>query len=95
MTMLQLIMSWEFGSFLQKITLLYWSNLPTLQIWLLVTSFCFPNSRKSSTEAIKTAVTRELQAIPEESFHECVEAWQRRLEKCIRAQGNYFEVDML
>jgi len=72
---------WEFGSFLPKIILLYWSNHFTLQIWPLVTSFCFPNSRKSSKELvfIKTAVTRELRAIPEESFQECVEAWQRIL----------------
>ena len=34
-TMLQLIMPWKFGSFLPKITLLYWSNHPTLQIWSL------------------------------------------------------------
>ena len=47
MTMLQLIMPWEFGSFLLKITLLYFSNHPTLQIWPLVTSFGFPNSKKS------------------------------------------------
>ena len=40
------------GSFLPKITLLYWSNHPTLQIWPLVTSFCFPNSRKSSKELV-------------------------------------------
>ena len=47
MSMLQLIMPWEFGSFLPKITLLYWSNHPTLQIWSLVTSFFFPCSRNS------------------------------------------------
>ena len=52
MTMLQLIMPWEFGSFLPKITLLYWSNQPTLQIWPLITSSCFPNSRKSSKELV-------------------------------------------
>jgi len=54
MTMLQLIMSWEFGSFLPKITLLYWywSNHPTLQIWPVVTSNYFPNSRKSSKEVV-------------------------------------------
>ena len=51
--------------------------------------------RFQDSEAIKTAVTRELRANPEESFLECVEAWQRRLEKCIRAQGDYFEGDML
>ena len=52
MTMLQLIMPWEFGSFLPKITLLYWSNHPTLQISPFVTSFCFPNTRKSSKELV-------------------------------------------
>ena len=52
MTMLQLIMPWEFESFLPIITLLYWSNNPTLQIWPLVTSFCFPNLRKSSKELV-------------------------------------------
>ena len=48
-----------------------------------------------NSDAIKTAVTKDLRAIPENSFQECVEAWQRRLEKCIQAQGNYFEGDML
>ena len=52
-------------------------------------------TRFKDSEAIKTVVTRELRAIPEESFQKCVEAWQRRLEKCIRAQGDYFEDDML
>ena len=52
MTMLQLIMLWEFGSFLPEITLLYWSNHPTLQIWPVVTFFCFRNSRKLSKELI-------------------------------------------
>ena len=49
-------------------------------------------TRFQDSEAIKTAVTRELQAIPEESFQGCVKAWQRRLENSIRAQENYFEV---
>ena len=37
-------------------------------------------TRFRNAEAIKTAVTREFPAIPEESFQECVEAWQRRSE---------------
>ena len=53
------------------------------------------STRFQDSEAIKTAVTREFRAIPEESYQECVEAWERRLEKCIRAQGDYFESDML
>ena len=52
-------------------------------------------TRFQDSEAIKTAVTRELQAIPEESFQECVKASQRRLEKCNRVQGDYFKGDML
>jgi len=31
---------------------------------------------------------------PLKSFQECVEAWQKRLEKYIWAQGDYFEGDM-
>ena len=63
--------------------------------------FLFPKLKEvikethfQDSEEIKTAVTRELRAIPEESFKQCVEAWQRRLEKCIRAQGDYFEGDV-
>ena len=42
-------------------------------------------------EAIKRAVTTELRGIPEESFQQCIEAWQRRMDKCIRLEGDYFE----
>ena len=45
-------------------------------------------TRCQDSEAIKTAMTIELRAIPEKSFQECAEAWQRRLEKCIRDQGD-------
>ena len=63
--------------------------------------FLFPKLREvikgtrfQDSEVIKTAETRELRMIPEESFQECVETWQRRLEKCIRAQADHFEGDM-
>ena len=52
-------------------------------------------TRFQDSEAIKTAVMRKLRAISKESFQECMEAWQKRLEKCIRAQGNHFEGNML
>ena len=42
-------------------------------------------------EAIKRAVTMELRGIPEESFQQRMEAWQRRMEKCVRRKGGYFE----
>ena len=64
--------------------------------------FLFPKLKEvikgthfQDSQAIKTTVTRKLWAIPEESFQDCVEAWHRRSEKCIWAQGDYFEVDML
>ena len=52
-------------------------------------------TRFPDSEAIKTNVTRELQAISKESFQEWVKAWQGRLEKCIRAQRDYFKGDTL
>ena len=41
--------------------------------------------------AIKRAVTTDLRGILEESFQQCIEAWQRKLEKCIRLEEDYFE----
>ena len=38
--------------FLEKNNIAVLSNQPTLQIWPLVTCFCFPNSRKSSKELV-------------------------------------------
>ena len=38
--------------FLAKNNIAVWSNHPTLQIWPLVTSFCFPNSVKSSKKLV-------------------------------------------
>ena len=52
-------------------------------------------TRFQDSKTITTAVTKELRAIPMESFQKCIEAWQQRLEKCIRAQGDYFEGDKL
>ena len=52
-------------------------------------------TRFQDSKAITTAVTKELRAIPMKSFQKCIEAWQQRLEKCIRAQGDYFEGDKL
>ena len=46
-------------------------------------------------EAIKKAVTTELNRIPEESFQECMEAWQNRMRKCVRLEGDYFEGENL
>ena len=63
-----------------------------------VTCFCFPNSRKSPKELVfkvQKPLKQSWWESSEQSFQECVEAWQRRLEKCIQAQGDYFEGDTL
>ena len=39
-------------------------------------------TRFQDSKAITTAVTKELRAIPMESFQKCIEAWRQRLEKC-------------
>ena len=46
-------------------------------------------------EAIKRAVTTELRRIPEEAFRGFIEAWKKRMDKCVRLEGNYFEGDKL
>lgn len=46
-------------------------------------------------KAIKRAVTMKLRGIQEESFQQCIEAWQIRMEKGIRLKGGYFEVETM
>ena len=54
--------------------------------------FLFPKLKgiikSEGVEAIKRAVTKELRGIPEESFQKCIEAWQKRMEKWVRVEGD-------
>jgi len=52
-------------------------------------------TRFADVDAIKRAVTVELRRIPRESFQGCMDAWQKRMGKCSRAEGDYFEGDNL
>ena len=52
-------------------------------------------TRFPDVEAIKRAVTTELRRIPEEAFRGCIEAWNKKMDKCVRLEGNYFEGDKL
>ena len=52
-------------------------------------------TRFPDVEAIKTAVMTELWRIPEEATRGCIEAWKKRMDKCVRLEGNYFEGDKL
>ena len=101
MAMLQLTYDLKIRKFLAKNNIAVLEQSPYSSDLAPCDFFLFPKLKEvieethfQDLEAIKTAVMRELRAIPEESFQECVEAWQR-LEKCIRAQGDYFQGDML
>ena len=56
----------------------------------IMKGICFPD-----VEAIKIAVTKELRVILDRSFQEYMEAWQRRMPKCVKYEGDHFEGDML
>ena len=60
--------------------------------------FPFPKLKGTQfpdVEAITRAVTTELRRIPEEAFLGCIEAWKKRMDKCVRLERNYFEGDKL
>ena len=46
-------------------------------------------------KAINRAVTMEPWRIPEEAFQGYIEAWKKRMDKCVRLEGNYSEGDKL
>ena len=43
-------------------------------------------------DSIKKAATTELKKIPENAFQECFKSWKKRMHKCLRVEGDYFEV---
>ena len=72
----------------------YLPDLAPCDVWL------FPKMKATlkgthfaSVEEIKTAVTRQLRDLKEEDFTECFQGWQRRMNKCIYTEGDYFEGD--
>ena len=60
--------------------------------------FLYPKSKEvmkgahfADAEVMKQACETVLKEIPEDAFQECFQAWKRRMEKCVRAQGEYIE----
>jgi len=49
------------------------------------------NQQVYKDPAAFASLTMELRGVPEESFQQCIEVWQRRMEKCIRLEGDYSE----
>lgn len=62
--------------------------------------FLFPKVKQvvkgthfESIDNIQEAVTRVMSGIPVEDFQKCYDAWKTRWNRCVAAQGNYFEGD--
>ena len=53
----------------------------------------FQETRFQGVEDIKTSMTRHLKTITKEKFSQCFKAWSKRMEKCIKANGEYFKGD--
>ena len=81
MTVHLLTTPWASGSFWLRGTSLYWNNLTrSCSVW------CFPSylkrimnrTRFEGVEIISWTVTTEMRGIPEESFQQWIEGWQRK-----------------
>jgi len=64
--------------------------------------FLFPNLKSTlkgcrfdTFDEIQKNLTKELFAIPKEAFQKAFSSWQKRWERCVASQGNYFEGDRL
>ena len=49
--------------------------------------------RFESSEDIESSTTDILKAISKEDFQKCFQQWQERWNKCVCAEGQYFEGD--
>jgi hypothetical protein len=65
-------------------------------------TFLFPKlkgiikgTRFDDIDAIKRITTMELRSIPEIAFQGAIESWKKRMEKCARLHGDYFEGENL
>ena len=101
MTMLLLTTPRAFDNFWLRRRLQSQDNPPTHQILLRVncslpqTQGVIKGTRFEGVDAIESAVTTELKRLSNESFQHCIGVWQRRMEACIRLQGDYFKGDIV
>jgi hypothetical protein len=42
-------------------------------------------------EELEEAIVRTIEDIPRQTLHDVFPSWQRRLERCIECDGEYFE----
>ena len=51
------------------------------------------NHRFQTVEGIEENSTRDLHAIPQNTFQDAFQNWKKRWERCIKSGGEYFEGD--
>jgi hypothetical protein len=51
--------------------------------------------RFDTIDEIQKNSTNELFAIPKEAFQKAFQSWQKRWERCVASERNYFEGDKL
>jgi hypothetical protein len=57
--------------------------------------FTLKGRRFDTIDEIQKNSTNELFAIPKEAFQKAFQSWQKRWERCVASEGNYFEGDKL
>jgi hypothetical protein len=67
---------------------------------LAAADFLFPKlkstlkgGRFQTIQEIMENSQMELRAVPKKGYQDCIQKWQRRLERCINAGGEYFDGD--
>ena len=79
---------------------MYCNNFPIHLFLLYVT---FPQAQKKhqgdlyfeGMEVIRRLMTDWGGGFPEESFQKCIEAWQRKIGKSIKLEGDYFDREII
>jgi hypothetical protein len=51
--------------------------------------------RFDTFDEIQKNLMKELFTIPKEAFQKAFQSWQKRWERCVVSEGNYFEGDRL
>jgi hypothetical protein len=90
--------SFKVLQFLVKKNMTVFSHPPYSTGLALCDSFLFPKlklrmkgGRFDTIEEIQEKSQRVLDTIPKRDFRGCFQAWQKRWDRCIRAQGEYYE----
>lgn len=68
-------------------------TLPHVTFLFLQMKRDMKGKRFADVAEIKKKTTKVLSSITKDEFKQCFEKWNKRLDKCISASGEYFEGD--